>query len=58
MADLVEELIELVAEDAQALGCSAEIDGLRAIVGAALRRPGSALHMRRHARVVRRTKPH
>ena len=32
MADLVEELIELVAEDAQALGCSAEIDGLRAIV--------------------------
>jgi carboxylate-amine ligase len=31
-SDLVEELIELVREDAQALGCVAEIDGLREIL--------------------------
>ncbi|MGV6810662.1 MAG: carboxylate-amine ligase [Brevirhabdus sp.] len=31
-AELVEELIELVAEDAEALGCLAEVEGLRGIV--------------------------
>jgi len=32
MADLVEELVELLAEDARALDCVAEIEGLRDIL--------------------------